>query len=139
MISESILVTVLAVIALVVLSLVGLTLTGRHRLRQVQQQQQEMYERLAQLAQQHELLLEQVHEVHTGAMGVGTKVGELARQLQQTQYKQEQLEDQEPELRLYSKATRMAAQGANADDIVEACELPRAEAELLVSLHQRPE
>ena len=46
----------------------------------------------------------------------------------------EQLQ-QDPQVRLYQKAASMAQQGATADEIASECDLPLAEASVLVSLH----
>ncbi len=36
---------------------------------------------------------------------------------------------------MYHRATQLVAKGASIDDIIEACQLPRAEVEVLISLH----
>lgn len=49
----------------------------------------------------------------------------------------ERLEEQDPALKMYSKASKLVEQGAAMDDIIEASGLPRAEVEVLLSLHSR--
>ncbi|MFC4699897.1 DUF2802 domain-containing protein [Glaciecola siphonariae] len=49
----------------------------------------------------------------------------------------ERLEEQDPALKMYSKASKLVEQGADMDDIIEASGLPRAEVEVLISLHAR--
>jgi len=51
----------------------------------------------------------------------------------------EQLQSLQSEDKLYTRAQKMVALGADIEEIMQACELPRAEAELLVSMHQRQE
>ncbi|MFC6439390.1 DUF2802 domain-containing protein [Bowmanella sp. JS7-9] len=126
----------LVLAALLVVAL-GLIFSAYRQLAELRRQSDE------QRRQQRELQLalqdatEQIHETRTGSLGVGKTVRDLIGQLQQTQIRQEKLEEQDPDLRLYGKATRMAAQGASAVEIVQECELPLAEAELLVNLHKQ--
>jgi biopolymer transport protein ExbB/TolQ len=47
----------------------------------------------------------------------------------------ERLEEQDPALKMYSKASKLVEQGAAMSDIIEASGLPRAEVEVLLSLH----
>lgn len=47
----------------------------------------------------------------------------------------EQLSSQQPEDKLYTRAKKMIALGADAEELVSECGLPRAEAELLISIH----
>ena len=42
---------------------------------------------------------------------------------------------QDPQVKLYQKAAAMAKQGVEAQEIADACDLPVAEASVLVSLH----
>jgi len=48
----------------------------------------------------------------------------------------EQLNSQQPEDKLYSRAFKLAALGADIEEIAQTCEIPLAEAEMLLSIHQ---
>jgi hypothetical protein len=48
-----------------------------------------------------------------------------------------QLQEQQPEDKLYSRAFKLAALGADINEIMQECELPRAEAEMLMSVYQK--
>jgi predicted PurR-regulated permease PerM len=54
----------------------------------------------------------------------------LTRQLQELQLS-------DPEVKLYQQAKKLIASGTSIDELVESCGIPRAEAELLYSLHQQ--
>jgi len=43
---------------------------------------------------------------------------------------------EQPEDKLYSRAFKLAARGADLDEIMTQCELPRAEAEMLLSMYK---
>ena len=45
---------------------------------------------------------------------------------------------QDPSLRLYQRAAELVKQGASIEEIMEACDIPRAEAEMLSMVHRQP-
>ena len=49
----------------------------------------------------------------------------------------EKLQDQQPEDKLYSRAFKLVELGAPIEEIITECEIPRAEAEMLISIHQK--
>tara|TARA_Y100000296_G_scaffold54549_1_gene62572 strand:+ start:424 stop:858 length:435 start_codon:yes stop_codon:yes gene_type:complete len=68
----------------------------------------------------------------------------ITRHLQELDEKQTALENQlrelklqDPSLRLYQRAADLVKQGASIDEIIEACDIPRAEAEMLVMVHKQ--
>ncbi|MDP4537564.1 DUF2802 domain-containing protein [Alkalimonas collagenimarina] len=98
----------------------------------------------SQLTEQIILLRAELTELRSGVIGVGQRVLELEEQLsQQNQHievlteRQQALEMTEPESKIYSRAMKMVQLGADLDEIIRECELPRAEAELLFNLHQQ--
>ncbi len=88
------------------------------------------------LFKQHLMQIEEnLNELRAGNRGVSERVNTVAEQVKDIAERQEQIINSEPESRLYSKASKMAAQGASVEELMQDCELPKAEAELLVSLH----
>jgi len=83
----------------------------------------------------------ELHEIRCGSLGVGSRVQEVEGKLAQAIERQDEIVSQsqyhDPQSRLYSHAMKLVERGADVDEIVRECELPRAEAELLVSLHSR--
>jgi len=67
----------------------------------------------------------------------------ITRHLQELDEKQtdknqlRELKLQDPSLRLYQRAADLVKQGASIDEIIEACDIPRAEAEMLVMVHKQ--
>lgn len=85
---------------------------------------------------------ELIHEVRTGTLGLGNRVKEIEAQLSalQAQHvaltdKQMAMEHQEASTPLYTRAAKLVASGASVEEIMQECDLPRAEAELLINLH----
>jgi peptidoglycan hydrolase CwlO-like protein len=80
---------------------------------------------------------EELHEVRSGAIGLGDKVKELISQINATQIKQEELAAQDPQSRFYNQAAKLVSSGSSVEDVMRECDIPRAEAELLFNLHQK--
>jgi ferritin-like metal-binding protein YciE len=49
----------------------------------------------------------------------------------------EQLQNQQPEDKLYSRAVKLAELGADIEEIMRECDIPRAEADMLMSMRQK--
>ena len=111
-----------------VLALYGLL---GHRRRQ-----RESEARMETLQGQLESLRKQMMELHTGAIGMGQRLQSAEGAMQKIQDSQQELTLQDPERRLYSRAAKMVELGADLDEVMSECELPQAEAELLISLRK---
>ncbi|WP_334018888.1 DUF2802 domain-containing protein [Alteromonas sp. S015] len=68
----------------------------------------------------------------------------ITRHLQELDEKQNDIEIQlreiklqDPSLRLYQRAAELVKQGASIDEIIDACDIPRAEAEMLMMVHKQ--
>lgn len=79
----------------------------------------------------------QFTEIHSGTVGLGKKIQQLDSMVKQTQENQLNLVAQAPENRLYTRAAKMVELGASIEELMNECELPRAEAELLLNLHKK--
>ncbi|GAA0857773.1 DUF2802 domain-containing protein [Aliiglaciecola litoralis] len=77
---------------------------------------------------------EEVHEVRSGALAVGAKVKDLIVKIEHLGDKVAEVEYLDPATRMYTQAAKMVDAGATVEDLMRECELPRAEAELLVSV-----
>ncbi|PKG56579.1 DUF2802 domain-containing protein [Shewanella sp. Choline-02u-19] len=84
---------------------------------------------------QREAVKRELQELRSGTIGVGRRVLELEKKLQQQDVKLDEANQQDPQTRLYSRAMKMVSLGAGIDELIQECELPKAEAELLIHLH----
>ncbi len=75
-------------------------------------------------------------ELQSVSIGAGQKLVELERKLVALDEVQQEMSIQAPENKLYSRAVKMVELGADVAEIMAECELPKAEAELLLSLHR---
>lgn len=76
-------------------------------------------------------------ELEQGFAALRQQQQELATLQAQLEEAQRHLEEQTPESRFYQRAAKLVEQGATVEEVMQECELPRNEAELLISLHQR--
>jgi|GEM_PF-585259 len=49
----------------------------------------------------------------------------------------QQVQSQQPEDKLYSRAFKMVELGADAKELTKECDIPKAEAEMLIAIHQK--
>ena len=75
-------------------------------------------------------------ELQSVSLGTGQKLIELERKLVSLNEVQQEMSVQTPENKLYTRAVKMVELGAGVEEIMAECELPKAEAELLLSLHK---
>ena len=135
------------VIALLVLLLLWQLLRQRH----LNRQQWEVFSRQLELNNQQLMAAQnETEELRAGIIGVGQRVLTLDQrvltlenQLAQLHGACTELAEQQqamsltdPESKIYTRAMKMVQLGADLEEIMRECELPRAEAELLFNLHQ---
>lgn len=84
----------------------------------------------------HELMTNDIKEVRSAGIAMGRRLSLLEQKLEQLSDRQISMEEAAPERKIYSRAMKMVELGANLDEIISECELPRAEAELLINLHR---
>lgn len=84
---------------------------------------------------QREAFKRELQELRSGTIGVGRRVIELEKRQHQQAERIEESSQQDPQAKLYTRAMKMVALGAGVDELIRECELPKAEAELLIRLH----
>lgn len=86
---------------------------------------------------QRESFKRELQELRSGTIGVGRRVIELEKRILQQSERIEETTQQDPQAKLYTRAMKMVALGAGVDELIKECELPKAEAELLIRLHRK--
>lgn len=109
----------------------------RKHLRELSAKLAQSDQQLAGSQKQIKQLQEAIHELRTGTLGMGTRVKDLLTELDKLKAKQEELVDQDPVSRMYIKAAKLVSDGASVEELMQECELPRAEAELLFNMRKR--
>lgn len=93
--------------------------------------------------QQQENQVETVHQLSRELATLRQTVGQysedmksLASGIRQLQSHVDELQDKDPQFKLYARATELAKQGVSLQELIDATGLSRAEAEVLSKLHQ---
>lgn len=79
----------------------------------------------------------QILELRSIAVGLGQSFSEQQDIIKLLSERVSELEQEDRDGRLYSRASKMVKLGADLDELVEECELPKAEAELMLSLQKK--
>ncbi|WP_407702383.1 DUF2802 domain-containing protein [Vibrio algarum] len=79
----------------------------------------------------------QLLEVRSVVIGLGQKMSEQQDTIQHLSERITELEHVDSDSRLYSRASKMVQLGAGVDELIEECELPKAEAELMMTLQNK--
>lgn len=94
-------------------------------------------QQLKDTSEQTHILRSEVSELRTGLLSIGKRVLEVEQQNQELVQQQAAQKYDDPDAKIYSRAVKMVELGADLDEVIRECELPRAEAELLFSLHKQ--
>ncbi|MEL0648254.1 DUF2802 domain-containing protein [Pseudoalteromonas sp. S3178] len=94
-------------------------------------------QQLKESSEQTHILRSEVSELRTGLLSIGKRVLEVEQQNQDLIQQQAAQKYDDPDAKIYSRAVKMVELGADLDEVIRECELPRAEAELLFSLHKQ--
>jgi cell division protein FtsB len=89
------------------------------------------------LKQQNTILRSEIDELRGGLLNMGKRILQQEQVSQELSQNQQELQFSDPDSKMYSRAVKMVELGAQLDEVMKECELPRAEAELLLSLHQQ--
>lgn len=99
---------------------------------------------LKHLSKSNESMQKRIIELSTSNVNLGGVIQGLASELQQTKRQQDEMkeeitaqEQQDPDSRFYTRAVKLVELGASLEEIMRECELPRAEAELLLNFHKK--
>ncbi len=115
---------------LFVLVYVRIRKSGR---RKIDQQRQQVRAVEKELQKTNKQLL----EVRSVMIGLGQKVSEYQDVIHHLNERVIELEHADSDGRLYTRASKMVQLGAGINELIEECELPKAEAELMMSLQNK--
>ncbi|KAA1160138.1 DUF2802 domain-containing protein [Pseudoalteromonas fuliginea] len=94
-------------------------------------------QQLKDTSEQTHILRSEVSELQTGLLSIGKRVLDVEQQHQELVQQQAAQKYDDPDAKIYSRAVKMVELGADLEEVIRECELPRAEAELLFSLHKQ--
>jgi len=119
---------------LIALVLVFSLFKNRSQLQQVADKQRQVVRSMEkEVAKANNQLL----EVRSVVVGLGQKVAEQQDVIQHLSERVNELEHADADSRMYSRASKMVQLGAGLEELIEECELPKAEAELMMTLQNK--
>ncbi|WP_233267411.1 DUF2802 domain-containing protein [Paraglaciecola sp. L3A3] len=121
----------LGISLLLAIFLVKVVLANRSQASNIESQASQ----LISCKQQINSFINELHEVRTGNYGLVNRLKELELQVKELQQTQQTFVEQDPQSRFYNKGVKLISQGASIEEVVQECEIPLAEAELLFNLH----
>ncbi|PMH41017.1 DNA repair protein [Vibrio sp. 10N.286.49.B3] len=80
---------------------------------------------------------QQLLEVRSVVVGLGQRINDQQGVMNHLTERIVELENSDNDGRLYTRATKMVQLGAGLNELIEECELPKAEAELMMSLQNK--
>lgn len=112
---------------------------GLHKqLQSLKEEQSASLKQAIKRQQQNIAIVEQENiEQHRLIQRMDETIGELQQGMTAIDRQLQELQQRDPEVKLYQQAKQLIASGTNIDEVVESCGIPRAEAELLFSLSQQ--
>jgi hypothetical protein len=125
----------LSLIAVSVCMAIGFTMAALH-IRKLYRVQSAMELIVKELIKSRDSSKKKFGELQSVSLGAGQKLIDLERKLIALDETQQEMSIQAPENKLYSRAVKLVELGAGIEEIMLECELPKAEAELLLSLHK---
>jgi len=82
-------------------------------------------------------LHESLKQTKTAQTRGEASLSDVCERIEKNESSVERVGEQDPALKMYSRSSKLVAQGAAMEDIIEASGLPRAEVEVLMSLHSQ--
>jgi len=79
----------------------------------------------------------EIHALSGGSMGMGRRLIEAEKRLQQMQTTLEEMRQNDPLRISYDEASRLVELGADVEDLMNSCGISRPEAELVSALRKR--
>lgn len=114
------------------LAALGLAVLGWAHLRRLKAKQEEARNETHLLIK---ALRNENHAMGSGSIGMGHRLVEVEKRLNNTVERQMEIEQRDPGVLPYAYAVRLVEMGASVDDLVQNCGLARVEAELIVLVH----
>ncbi|MCX9541466.1 flagellar transcriptional regulator FlrD [Vibrio cholerae] len=104
---------------------------GQHR------QSETLRQKIRNLDRELQKSNKQLLEVRSVMVGLGQKVSEQQDIIRHLNERLLELENTDADARLYTRASKMVQLGADLNELIQECELPKAEAELMMSLQNK--
>ena len=130
-------IVVVVTLGILFLICLGFIFGLQKKLEKNHKNQQFLKQQLGESNAQTEILRSEIAELRSGLMSTGKRLLACENFAKDLAQQQAALKYDDPDAKIYSRAVKMIELGADLEEIIRECEIPRAEAELLLSLHQK--
>ncbi|NVK57524.1 MAG: DUF2802 domain-containing protein [Alteromonadaceae bacterium] len=110
---------------------------SRHKIKQLRTELSAQQHQLTAVKKQLQLFVSALEESQARSMVVAENTEQLKQSIAALQQQIKTLGEQDPDSRLYQRAAEMIQSGASADEVMHNCDIPFAEVQLLMNIHQR--
>lgn len=92
---------------------------------------------IAPISDEQKDVLHKIEEAQARTIAVARSVAQGQEKVEAVENQMRELQQQDPNMRLYHRAAAMVKAGASLEEVMSACDIPLAEAQLLMNLHKR--
>ncbi len=124
---------------LVLILLLWLSHSRKYQLlqRQMAEGLKQVRQDIQQLTAEQQQITHQIEEAVARTIAVARNVASVQDDFNVLGDQLREVKQQDPNMRLYQRAADMVKQGASVEEVIATCDIPRAEAELLINLHRQ--
>lgn len=128
---------IIAAVSVIAVAGVTVSVVLHHRLNTVRRELEGATISLVSLKETISTLQHQQNEDQTRVMVVTRHLSSIEEKHNELETQIRDVKLQDPSMRLYQRAAELVKQGATMEEVMEACDIPRAEAEMLITVHRQ--
>ncbi len=127
----------LAVAAIALVLLVAFCLQSFQYRKRTEQTLETLRQQVASVSAQSKDVGHQVEEQQNRSLVQSKHIQQLQDEITGFNNQIREVKLQDPSMRMYQRAAELVKQGASLEEVMESCDIPRAEAELIVTIHKK--
>ena len=127
----------LAIAAIALVLLVAFCLQSFQYRKRTEQTLETLRQQVASVSAQSKDVGHQVEEQQNRSLVQSKHIQQLQEEITGFNNQIREVKLQDPSMRMYQRAAELVKQGASLEEVMESCDIPRAEAELIVTIHKK--
>ncbi|QCZ94235.1 DUF2802 domain-containing protein [Salinimonas iocasae] len=127
----------LAIAAIALVLLVAFCIQSFQYRKRTEQTLETLRQQVASVSAQSKDVGHQVEEQQNRSLVQSKHIQQLQEEITGFNNQIREVKLQDPSMRMYQRAAELVKQGASLEEVMESCDIPRAEAELIVTIHKK--
>lgn len=127
----------LAIAAIALVLLVAFCIQSFQYRKRTEQTLDTLRQQVASVSAQSKDVGHQVEEQQNRSLVQSKHIQQLQEEITGFNNQIREVKLQDPSMRMYQRAAELVKQGASLEEVMESCDIPRAEAELIVTIHKK--